>query len=45
LALVLSEAAALFGVVVWFVTGSPQYYLFLLIGGGAMVLHFPTRPE
>jgi F0F1-type ATP synthase membrane subunit c/vacuolar-type H+-ATPase subunit K len=45
LALVLSEAAALFGLVVWFVTGSPQYYLFLLIGGGAMVLHFPTRPQ
>ena len=42
LGIVMCEAAALFGVVVWFVTGSPQYYLFLIIGIVGMVLHFPT---
>jgi F0F1-type ATP synthase membrane subunit c/vacuolar-type H+-ATPase subunit K len=43
--LVLCEAAALFGVVVWFTTASPQYYIFLLIGIVAMLLHYPTRPD
>ena len=43
LSLVLCEAAALYGVVVWFVTASPHSYVFMLIGGIAMLLHFPTR--
>ena len=46
LALVLSEAAALYGVVVWFTTGWPYSYIFLLIGGAAMLLHYPAlRPD
>ncbi|HEV2687940.1 MAG TPA: hypothetical protein VGV35_05275 [Bryobacteraceae bacterium] len=44
-ALVFCEAAAFCGVVVWFVTASPQYYWFLLIGIVAMLLHYPSRTE
>jgi len=40
-ALVLCEAAALFGVVVWFVTGWQYYYVFLLLGAAGQVLHYP----
>ena len=45
IALVLCEAAGLLGVVAWFTTASPLYYVFLLIGFVAMLLHFPTRAE
>lgn len=43
IALVLCEAAGLMGLVAWFVTASPQYYLFLLVAVVAMLLHFPRR--
>lgn len=43
IALVLCETAALYGVVIWFLTASPYYYVLLLIGGVAMLLHFPGR--
>ena len=45
LALALSEAAAIYGVAVWFMTGWPRSYIFLLIGGAAIVLHYPAREE
>jgi F0F1-type ATP synthase membrane subunit c/vacuolar-type H+-ATPase subunit K len=41
LALALCEAAALLGVVVWFVTASPLYYWFLLMGIAGILLHYP----
>jgi F0F1-type ATP synthase membrane subunit c/vacuolar-type H+-ATPase subunit K len=44
-ALVLCESAALFGVVIWFVTGSSRYYLLLLIGFAGILLHYPRRDE
>jgi F0F1-type ATP synthase membrane subunit c/vacuolar-type H+-ATPase subunit K len=44
-ALVLCESAALFGIVVWFVAGYPQYYLFMLIGLTGMLLHYPKRQQ
>lgn len=37
------EAAALFGVVVWFVAGSVEAYYFLLLGLVGMLLHYPKR--
>ena len=43
LALVFCEAAALFGIVAWFLTGSPRYYWFMLIGAAGMILHYPQR--
>ena len=43
LALVLCEAAALLGVVVRFVTGSAHYYIFLVAGLAAILLHYPRR--
>jgi hypothetical protein len=43
IALILCEAAAVLGVVVWFVTAWPHYYIFLLLGLVGMLLHFPTR--
>jgi hypothetical protein len=41
LGLVLCEAAALFGMVAWFATGSPRSYYCLLAGAAGMLLHFP----
>ena len=41
--LALCEAAALFGVVVHFVTGSPSAPYFILLGVFGMVMHFPRR--
>ena len=43
LAVVLCETAAMYGVAVWFLTASPYYYVLLLIGGIAILLHFPGR--
>ena len=43
--LVMCEAAALFGLVVWFVTGSIQGYYFVLLGLVGMLFHYPKRPE
>ena len=43
LALVLCEAAALYGVVVWTTTGSPRSDYCLLAGAAGMLLHFPRR--
>lgn len=41
--LAMCEAAALFGVVVWFVAGTAEAYYFLLLGGIGMLLHYPKR--
>ena len=43
--LVMCEAAALFGVVVWFVTASIQAYYFVLLGLVGLLFHYPKRPE
>ena len=43
--IVFCEAAALLGVVVWFLTASPQYYWNLIIGVLGMLMHFPKRAE
>ena len=43
-ALVLCESAAVFGVAVYFVTGSPRYSWFLVLGLAGLLLHYP-RPE
>lgn len=45
LALALCEAAALYGVVVWFVTGSPRSYYCLAAGAAGMLLHFPRAAQ
>jgi hypothetical protein len=45
LALVLYEAAALLGLVVWFTTVSSQYYVPLLIGFVCMLLQYPSREQ
>jgi len=45
IALVLCEAAALYGVVAWFTTASPNYYVCLVIGAVGMLLHYPSRPD
>lgn len=42
-ALILCEAAALFGLVIRFATGSPYYYVFLALGFAGVLLHFPRR--
>lgn len=44
-ALAMCEAAALFGVVVRFVTGSPRYWVFLALALAAMLLHYPRRED
>ncbi len=41
LGLALCEAAALFGMAVWFATGSPRSYYCLAAGAAGMPLHFP----
>ena len=43
-ALALCESAAVFGLVVYFVTGSPRYSWFLVLGLAGLLLHYP-RPE
>ncbi len=45
IALVLCEAAALFGIVVRIVAGSPRYWVFLLLGLVGVLLHYPRREE
>jgi hypothetical protein len=42
---VMCEAAAVFGVVVWFVTASIQAYYFVLLGLAGLLFHYPKRPE
>ena len=42
-AITMCEAAALFGVVAWFVTATSHYYWFLILGAAGMLLHFPQR--
>ena len=44
-ALVLCEAAALLGVVVWFLTASPRCYWFLILGAAGQLLHYPRSGE
>jgi len=39
--LALCEAAALYGLVLWFATGSARSYYCLLAGAAGMLLHFP----
>ena len=41
--LVLCEAAAVTGLALHFATGSPNYYVFLLLALAGMALHFPRR--
>jgi hypothetical protein len=43
--MVMSEAAALFGVVAWFVTATELYFVFLIIGFVSMLFHYPQRAE
>jgi uncharacterized membrane protein len=43
IALVLCDTAALFGILVWFMTGSPRANWFLLIGLAGVLLHYPSR--
>ena len=43
LALALCEAAALLGVVAWFVTAWSRSYVFLIVGLAGMLLHYPKR--
>ena len=40
-ALALCEAAALCGLVIWFSTAWPYYYVFLLLGLAGQAMHFP----
>ena len=41
--LAMCEAAAIFGLVIRFTFGSPQYYLFFLIGLIGMLLNYPRK--
>jgi cation transport ATPase len=45
IALTFCEAAALLGIVVWFVTGSPRAYWFLGLGIVGHLGHFPIRSD
>jgi hypothetical protein len=45
IAFTLCEAAALFGLVVWFVAASPRYYWFLILGAAGQLLHYPRRED
>jgi hypothetical protein len=44
-ALALCEAAGLFGMVTFFVTGIQQYYLFFILSGFGILLHKPQRDD
>src|SRR5450432_3572145 len=44
-ALAICEMAALFGVLVWFLSGAPQYWWFLILGAAGQLLHWPQRQE
>jgi F0F1-type ATP synthase membrane subunit c/vacuolar-type H+-ATPase subunit K len=41
----LCEVTALFGLVVFFVTGSSAYYIFFIFGALGVLLHFPRRND
>jgi hypothetical protein len=43
LGLALCEAAAIFGLIIFFVTGYAHYYLCFIVSLAAMLLHFPRR--
>lgn len=43
--LVLCESAALLGVVLHFITGSPRDQLVVAIGIGGLLLHYPKREQ
>jgi len=43
IALALCEAAALFGVVVWFMTAWSRTYIFFGVGLAGILLHYPKR--
>ena len=43
MALALCEAAALFGVVAWFMTGWSRSYIFFGMGLAGILLHYPRR--
>ena len=45
IALALTESPALFGVVVYAVSGWPQSWLFLLISAAGYLLNFPRRDD
>ena len=44
-ALALCEASALFGLIVFFVTGCHHYYVCFIVSLAAMLLHFPRRDQ
>ena len=43
IAVALCEAICLFGLVSFFAFASPYYYVFFILGGLGMLLHFPKR--
>jgi hypothetical protein len=45
IALALCEAAGIFGMVAYFVTGIQQYYLFFVLSGFGILLHKPQRDD
>lgn len=45
IAFTLCEAAALLGLVAWFVAASPRYYWFLILGAAGQLLHYPRRED
>ena len=45
IACALCEAAALLGLVEYFIVGSREHYLLLAIGAGGIALHFPRRSQ
>lgn len=44
-AFALCDGAALLGLLVWFLTASPQYSWFLIMGAAGQLLHFPRSVE
>ena len=45
IALAFCEAAAVLGLVVWFVTGWQYYYVFFVLGAAGQVMHYPGANE
>ncbi len=45
LALALCEATSLFGLLAYFATGTPYYYIFFIIGIVGELFHFPRRDQ
>lgn len=45
IALALCEATSLFGVMAFFVTASPYYYVLFVVSAVGMLLHFPRKSQ